>query len=147
MKPGKKKGEYEIEKQGTSMGEMYTRAQDLKREPGKIEVDPVLRVEEAGRIAETRARELRLKEESMPSLEEAAEDEKADVMRLDAESDVWSKIAGIFSRTSSESDPAARLARIRNELIVLKHTSLDKGSEAEVMKAEAVEEIEKTLVS
>ncbi len=147
MKPGKKKGELLIEKDGfPPMSKMYAAgAQEPEREPGKVEVDPILRVEEAGRIAEARARELRAKEESTPSLEEAAEDEKADVMRLDAESDAWSRIAGIFNRASSERDGSARLARLRNELAVLKATNLDKGPEAEVIKLEAIEEIERTL--
>jgi hypothetical protein len=146
MKPGKKKGEYLIEKDGfPPMSKMYAAGAQAEREPGKVEIDPILRVEEAGRIAETRARELRAREESMPSLEDAAENEKAEVLRLDAESDAWSRIAGVFSRTSSEQDGSARLARLRNELAVLKATNLDKGPEAEVIKLEAIEEIERTL--
>ncbi|HJV33121.1 MAG TPA: hypothetical protein VJ694_03785, partial [Patescibacteria group bacterium] len=96
-------------------------------------------------LAEAKTRELLAKESSMPSLEEAAEDEKAEVLRLDAESDAWSRIAGALNRTSSETNPFQRLARLRNEITVLRNTNLGKGPEAEIIKLQAVEEIERRL--
>lgn len=130
------KGEHEIRHQGVT-----------PTEAPKVIVDAVLSIEEASETAMQRAQELQAKEMTMPSLEDAAEDEKGEVMRLDAESDAWSRIAGIFSRTSSETDGAARLARIRNELVVLRSTNLDKGPEAEIIKSQAIEQIEKMLVA
>jgi len=96
-------------------------------------------------LAESRFRELHRKESSMPALEDAAEDEKDDVMRLDAESDVWSRITGALNRTNAETDPLRRLDRLKKEITVLRNTNLGKGPEAEVIKLEAVEEIEKRL--
>ncbi len=113
--------------------------------PGGAEAATEKALEGIAELAEAKSRELRSQESSMPSIEEAAEDEKAGVMRLDAESDAWSRIAGALNRTSSETDPFRRLARLRNEISVLRNTNLGKGPEAEVIKLLAVEEIEKRL--
>lgn len=137
-----------IEGPAVPEGMVIAGALDVRRTimlPGNAEASTEQALEDIAELAKTKARELLSKESSMPSIEEAAEDEKDEVMRLDAESDAWSRIAGALNRSSSETNPFHRLARLRNEITVLRNTSLGKGPEAEIIKLQAVEEIEKRL--
>lgn len=101
------------------------------------------KLESADAFAQGRARDLQRQEASMPSIEDAADDEKDAVLRLDAESDAWSRIAGVFRTAGSDADPFSRLTRVKNALKGLRETNLGKGPEAEVIKFRAIEEAEK----
>lgn len=103
------------------------------------------KLEGADAFAQERARDLQRQERSMPAIEDAADDEKEAVLRLDAESDAWSRIAGVFRTAAADADPFSRLTRVKNALNGLRDTNLGKGPEAEVIKFRAIEEAEKRI--
>lgn len=110
-----------------------------------IERNTLKKLEAVAESVAARARGLQDKETSMPSIEDAAEHEKEEVMRLDAESDAWSRIAGVFSRNAAEPSGLKRLHLIKEELKNLRAQNLGKGPNGEIMKFQAIEEVEKQL--
>lgn len=131
------KGGFDIKKDGPSMGEMMSRAQ---------ETPPLSQAERDGVKLIGAAEVMRQQEAIRTRLEEARAFAKG---RMDAaneaEAEIWSQLSGLFDRLADVKNSLQRQQRLLEETDALKKRNLGKGPEAEAVKFQAIEEFEHHL--